>query len=142
MPNKGPLVENKIAFDPDDYAAAVQIRGSADGDLVQDIIDQAWTVNKPDILTVTAALKPACHRGGRDSLDKLHGVRSPGKPVTKLRSTVAPCSAQASALKKRINTVLTEVRTAPHRDRRSISLCCGGDFGLVVRRAGPTGLAE
>lgn len=31
-------------------------------DLVQDIIDQGSTVNRPDILAVTAALKLSCQR--------------------------------------------------------------------------------
>ena len=63
MPIKYALFENNITSDPDDYAAIVQISGSADGDdLVQDIVDQGTTVNKPDILAVTAALKLACQR--------------------------------------------------------------------------------
>ncbi len=63
MPIKYALFENNITADPDDYAATVQISGSAAGDdLVQDIIDQGTTVNKPDILAVTAALKLACQR--------------------------------------------------------------------------------
>ena len=57
------LFENNITSDPDDYSAMVQISGSAEGDdLVQDIVDQGTTVNKPDILAVTAALKLACQR--------------------------------------------------------------------------------
>ncbi|MCH8972026.1 MAG: hypothetical protein IH918_08110, partial [Acidobacteria bacterium] len=41
----------------------VQVDGSADGDdLVQDIVEQGTTVNKPDILPVTSALKLACQR--------------------------------------------------------------------------------
>ncbi|MCK4341027.1 MAG: hypothetical protein KAY37_04810 [Phycisphaerae bacterium] len=57
MSIKYALFENNITTDPDDYAAMVQISGSADGDdLVQDIIDQGSTVTKPDILAVTAAL--------------------------------------------------------------------------------------
>ena len=63
MPIKYALFENHITADPDDYMAMVEISGSADGDsLVQDIIDQGTTVNKPDILAVTAALKLACQR--------------------------------------------------------------------------------
>ncbi len=63
MPIKYALFENNVTADPDDYAATVQISGSADGDdLVQDIVDQGSTVNKPDILAVTAALKLACQR--------------------------------------------------------------------------------
>ncbi len=63
MPINYALFENNITADPDDYAAIVQISGSADGDdLVQDIVDQGTTVNKPDILAVTAALEPACQR--------------------------------------------------------------------------------
>ncbi len=63
MPIKYALFENHVSADPDDYAAAVQIGGSADGlDLVQDIIDQGTTVTRPDILAVTAALKLACPR--------------------------------------------------------------------------------
>ena len=63
MPIKYALFENNITADPDDYAAIVQISGSAEGDdLVQDIVDQGSTVNKPDILAVTAALKLACQR--------------------------------------------------------------------------------
>ena len=61
MPIKYALFENNITSDPDDYSAMVQISGSADGDdLVQNIVDQGSTVNKPDILAVTAALKLAC----------------------------------------------------------------------------------
>jgi hypothetical protein len=63
MPIRYALFENNITSDPDDYAAIVQITDSADGeDLVQDIIDQGSTVNEPDILAVTAALKLACQR--------------------------------------------------------------------------------
>ena len=63
MPIKYALFENHLTSDPGDYAAIVQISGSADGDdLVQDIIDQGSTVNRPDILAVTAALKLACQR--------------------------------------------------------------------------------
>ena len=63
MPIACALFENNITSDPDDYAAMVQISGSAKGDdLVQDIVDQGSTVNKPDILAVTAALKLACQR--------------------------------------------------------------------------------
>ena len=63
MPIACALFENNITSDPDDYSAMVQISGSADGDdLVQDIVDQGSTVNKPDILAVTAALKLACQR--------------------------------------------------------------------------------
>lgn len=71
MPIKYALFENNITSDPDDYAAMVQISGSADGDAegdrggspkVLDIVDQGTTVNKPDILAVTAALKLACRR--------------------------------------------------------------------------------
>ena len=63
MPIACALFENNITSDPDDYAAMVQISGSADGDdFVQDIVDQGSTVNKPDILAVTAALKSACQR--------------------------------------------------------------------------------
>ena len=63
MPIKYALFENNLTADPDDYTAMVQISGSAAGDdLVQDIIDQGTTVNKPDILAVTAALKLACQR--------------------------------------------------------------------------------
>lgn len=63
MPIKYALFENNITSDPDDYSAMVQISGSAEGDdLVQDIVDQGTTVNKPDILAVTAALKLACQR--------------------------------------------------------------------------------
>ncbi|MCK4343177.1 MAG: hypothetical protein KAY37_15795 [Phycisphaerae bacterium] len=76
MPIACSLFENNITSDPDDYAAMVQISGSADGDAegrtqprrererggspkVQDIVDQGSTVNKPDILAVTATLKLA-----------------------------------------------------------------------------------
>ncbi len=63
MPIKYALFENNVTADPKDYAATVQVSGSADGDdLVQDIVDQGTTVNKPDILAVTAALKLACQR--------------------------------------------------------------------------------
>ena len=63
MPIKYALFESHITADPDDYMAMVEISGSADSDdLVQDIIDQGSTVNKPDILAVTAALKLACQR--------------------------------------------------------------------------------
>ncbi len=63
MPIQYALFENNITSDPDDYSATVQISGSADGKaLVQDIIDQGTTVNRPDILAVTAALKLACQR--------------------------------------------------------------------------------
>ena len=63
MPIKYALLENNITSDPDDYAAMVQISGSTDGDHpVRDIVDQGSTVNKPDILAVTAALKLACQR--------------------------------------------------------------------------------
>jgi len=63
MPIKYALFENNVTADPDDYMAIVQIGGSAEsGDLVQDIIDQGTTVNRPDILAVTAALKLACQR--------------------------------------------------------------------------------
>ena len=67
MPIEYALFKNNITADPDDCAAIVQIAGSADGeDLVQDIIDQGTTVNKPDILAVTAALKLACQRRVED----------------------------------------------------------------------------
>ncbi len=71
MPIKYALFENNITADPNDHAAMVQIGGSADGDAegdrggspkVQDIVDQGSTVNRPDILAVTAALKLACQR--------------------------------------------------------------------------------
>ena len=63
MPIQYALYENHITSDPNDYAAAVQITASADGDdLVQDIIDQGTTVTKPDILAVTAALMLALQR--------------------------------------------------------------------------------
>ncbi len=63
MPIQYALFENNVTADPKDYAATVQISGSADGDdLVQDIVDQGTTVNKLDILAVTAALKLACQR--------------------------------------------------------------------------------
>ena len=63
MPIQYALFENNLTADPDDYAATVQISGSADGDdLVQDIVDQGSTVGRPDILAVTAALKLACQR--------------------------------------------------------------------------------
>ena len=63
MPIQYALFENNLTADPDDYAATVEISSSADGDdLVQDIVDQGSTVNKPDILAVTAALKLACQR--------------------------------------------------------------------------------
>ena len=63
MPIQYALFENHLTADPDDYAATVQISGSADGDdLVQDIVDQGSTVGRPDILAVTAALKLACQR--------------------------------------------------------------------------------
>lgn len=76
---------------------------------VQDIVDQGSTVNKPDILAVTAALKLACQRRvERGSLDRLRGVMSPGKTVSMVRSAPAPYLAQAPALKQGIDT-------APHR---------------------------
>ena len=86
MPIKIALFENNITSDPDGKAAMVQISGGADGDdLVQDIVDQGTTVNKPDILAVTAALKLACRRGGEQgSLVKSCGIMSPGKTVSKL----------------------------------------------------------
>ncbi len=63
MPIKYALFENNITPDPADFAAIVQIGGTADGDdLVQDIIDQGSTVNKPDILAVTADLMLAARR--------------------------------------------------------------------------------
>ena len=63
MPIQYALFENHLTSDPADYAAIVEISGSADGDdLVQDIIDQGSTVGRPDILAVTAALKLACQR--------------------------------------------------------------------------------
>ncbi|MCK4342674.1 MAG: hypothetical protein KAY37_13230, partial [Phycisphaerae bacterium] len=63
MPIKYALFENNITADPDDYAAGVQMTDTTDLDaLVQDIVDQGSTVNKPDILAVTAALKLACQR--------------------------------------------------------------------------------
>ncbi len=56
MPIQYALFENNVTADPKDYAGTVRISGSADGDdLVQDIVDQGSTVNKPDILAVTAA---------------------------------------------------------------------------------------
>ncbi len=63
MPIQYALFENNVTSDPDDYSATIQITSSGDGDdLVQDIIDQGTTVNRPDILAVTAALKLACQR--------------------------------------------------------------------------------
>jgi len=63
MPIQYALFENNVTADPSDYAAIVQISGSANGDdLVQDIIDQGSTVGRADILAVTAALKQACQR--------------------------------------------------------------------------------
>ena len=63
MPIQHASFENNVTADPKDYAATVQISGSADGgDLVRDIVDQGSTVNKPDILAVTAAVKLACQR--------------------------------------------------------------------------------
>lgn len=63
MPIQYALFENNLTADPADYAAIVQISGTADGKaLVQDILDQGTTVNRPDILAVTAALKLACQR--------------------------------------------------------------------------------
>ena len=63
MPIHYARFENNITADPDDYAAMVRVGWAsrpparADGDdLVQDIVDQGSTVNKPDILAVTAAL--------------------------------------------------------------------------------------
>jgi len=45
VPIEYALFENNITADPDDYAAIVQISGSADGDdLVQDMVDQGSTV--------------------------------------------------------------------------------------------------
>ena len=67
MPIQYALFENNLTADPDDYAAIVQMSGTADGKaLVQDIIDQGTTVNRPDILAVTAALKLACQRRVED----------------------------------------------------------------------------
>ncbi len=63
MPIPYALFENHVTSDPDDYAGIVQITGSADGDdLVQDMVDQGSTVNKPDILAVTADLLLAVQR--------------------------------------------------------------------------------
>ena len=63
MPIQYALFENHVTSDPDDYAGVVQVSGSADGDdLVQDIIDQGSTVNRPDILAVTADLLLALER--------------------------------------------------------------------------------
>lgn len=154
MPIKYALFENNVTADPKDFAATVQISGSADGDdLVQDIVDQGTTVNKPDILPVTAALKLACQRRVEQaSLDKLCGIMSPGKTVSKLESAPAPYLEQVSAPKLGVrvdlnkcrdrlscllgpDTVLT--RSRPHRDRRSTSVGCGTDFRLVVRAADP-----
>lgn len=51
MPIKYALFGKNITSDSDDYAAMVQIGGSADGaDLAQDIIDQGSTMNEPGIL--------------------------------------------------------------------------------------------
>jgi hypothetical protein len=88
MPIKYALFGKNITSDSDDYAAMVQIGGSADGaDLAQDIIDQGSTMNEPGILAVAVALKLACRRRAEQaSLDKLCAVMSPGKTVSKLRS--------------------------------------------------------
>lgn len=63
MPIKYALFKNNITVDPGDYPAIVQITGTAvSDDLVQHIIDQVTTLNRLDILAVTAALKLACRR--------------------------------------------------------------------------------
>ena len=112
MPIKHALFENNITSDRDDYAAMVQISGSADGDdLVQDIVDQGTTVNKPDILAVTAALKLACQRRvEQGSLDKLCGFMSPGKAVSIVRSAPAPYLAPAPAPKLGVAVDLNRCR--------------------------------
>ncbi len=66
---------------------------------------------------------------------------SPDKTVSKLRSTPAPYLAQAPAPKLEVGVDLTEVRTVPHRDRRSTSLRCAADFKLGVRTTEPTELS-
>ena len=63
--------QRRMKLDADVRMAMVQISGRADGDAeggrgggpkAQEIIDQGTTVNKPEILAVTTALKPACQR--------------------------------------------------------------------------------
>jgi hypothetical protein len=55
------LVEDDVAADSDHYVPVVKISGGADGDdLVQDIIAQGSTVNKPDILAVRQDAMEAC----------------------------------------------------------------------------------
>jgi len=67
MPVACALFENNITSDPDDYAAMVRVGWAsrppacAEGDdLVQDIVDQGSTVNKPDILAVMEDAIGAC----------------------------------------------------------------------------------
>ncbi|MCK4871929.1 MAG: hypothetical protein KAS72_04300 [Phycisphaerales bacterium] len=129
MPIAYALFENNITSGPDDYAAMVQISGSADGDdLVQDIVGQGSTVNKPDILAVTAALKLACQRRvDQGILDNLCGGVSPAKPGPKLRSTPAPYLAQAPALKLGVGVDLNR-----YRDR--VSCLLGPDTVLTRPR--------
>ena len=80
----------------------------------------------------------------------------PGETTSKLRSGPAPYLAPVPVAKQGLDTALdrgpdptspgrgchlTEGRTQSQRDRRSTSLSCGADVGLVVRAAHPTELA-
>jgi hypothetical protein len=138
MPIQYALFENNLTSDPDDYAASVQISGSADGDdLVQDIVDQGSTVGKPDILAVTAALKLACQRrveqgqrvnyfgmmdffprikgvftGATDTFDPArHHVDVGASPGAELREAV-----QAGATVEKVETVKPAPNPIEYRD--------------------------
>lgn len=138
MPIKYALFENNVTADPNDYMAIIQLTESADGDdLVQDIIDQGSTVNKPDILAVTAALKLACQRrieqgqrvnyfgmmdffprikgvfdGPTDSFDPArHHVDVGANPGAELRSAV-----RASAHVEKVESVKPSPNIIEYRD--------------------------
>lgn len=138
MPIKYALFENNVTADPNDYMAIIQLTESANGDdLVQDIIDQGSTVNKPDILAVTAALKLACQRrieqgqrvnyfgmmdffprikgvfdGPTDSFDPArHHVDVGANPGSELRSAV-----RASAHVEKVESVKPSPNIIEYRD--------------------------